>query len=507
MATKILIKKNYHKYSFMLDLRLDKKAIFLNWQSALLLGTFVILRVLSFFISTSNIIQVIIIFALFVAMGLLFFKSPVYAFMLLLTEFFLGGSGNLFSFFGLSIRTTLILVFMFLWLCYALYHQHSHLLYIPHKFFYILLIIPVLMIFSFVNAILHQHNFTDIVKDLIPYLYFILFVPAYHLFNNQKLQEYFIRLVGVYVIGSALFSLYTFTLFVSGVSALHGSYYQWYRDIVSGKITYVTDFFYRIVTPEHMLLPFIMLIIVALLMRQEKHNRWWRLMFVLSAITLMLNFSRAYILGFLVGLPFLIYKHNKKKWLTVSIWSITILILTFVSINFVSSQGKNIGLEIVGLRIGSLITPQSETSSYTRTMLLTPIFTQIAKAPLLGQGIGSSITYYNEISHNYITTTQYDWGYFEMLAELGIVGTLAYLFIITILSIEIIKKIRLLNDYYDFYVGLLGSIIALLVINITTPIFFHVIGILFITLVMTFVAKPLTIFDDIVLMIYKIFKD
>ncbi|OIO19582.1 MAG: hypothetical protein AUJ23_01965 [Candidatus Magasanikbacteria bacterium CG1_02_32_51] len=364
----------------------------------------------------------------------------------------------------------------------------------------------ILTFFSFTNALLHQHNFADIIKDLIPYTYFILFLPAYHLFNKQKLQEYFIRLIGVYVIGSALFSLFTFVLFVSRISLIQGAYYKWYRDIVNGKITFITDFFYRIVTPEHLLIPLIMIIIVALLMRQEKHNHWWRLMFVLLAITLILNFSRAYFLGFFVGMAFLIYKHNIKKWLFVSIWSIAILSITFTSINFIASQGRSFGLEIAGVRIGSLIKPMSETSSYTRTMLLEPIFKQIKEAPLLGHGIGSSITYYNSLSHDYTTTTQYDWGYFEMLAELGVIGTLVYLFIIAILIIEIIKKIRLVNNYHDIYVGLLGSIIALLVINITTPVLFHVIGILFITLVMTFMAQPLTTFDNIVLTLYKIFN-
>lgn len=490
----------------MLNLKLNKEAIFLNWQSIFLLGTFIILRVLSFFIRTNDILQTTIIFSLFITMGVFFFKNPTYAFMLLLTELFLGGSGNLFSFFGLSIRTTLILVFMFLWICYALYHKNLRLLYIPHKFFYVLPLIMILTFFSFTNALLHQHNFADIIKDLIPYTYFILFLPAYHLFNKQKLQEYFIRLIGVYVIGSALFSLFTFVLFVSRISLIQGAYYKWYRDIVNGKITFITDFFYRIVTPEHLLIPLIMIIIVALLMRQEKHNHWWRLMFVLLAITLILNFSRAYFLGFFVGMAFLIYKHNIKKWLFVSIWSIAILSITFTSINFIASQGRSFGLEIAGVRIGSLIKPMSETSSYTRTMLLEPIFKQIKEAPLLGHGIGSSITYYNSLSHDYTTTTQYDWGYFEMLAELGVIGTLVYLFIIAILIIEIIKKIRLVNNYHDIYVGLLGSIIALLVINITTPVLFHVIGILFITLVMTFMAQPLTTFDNIVLTLYKIFN-
>jgi O-antigen ligase len=363
-----------------------------------------------------------------------------------------------------------------------------------------------LSIATFINAILHKHNFVNIIQDIIPFTYFVLFIPAYHLFTDKKLQEYIIRLLGVYTIGSALFSIYTFVLFVSGIAKLQGPYYKWYRDIITGKITYVTDYFYRIVTPEHLILPFIMLIILSLLMRKENHNSWWKFMFILSGTTLTLNFSRSYFLAFLVGLVVLKYKHTFKKWFLVSTWSLVILAVIFFSTNIIFSAGKSIGLEIVSNRATSLVEPESETSSYTRTMLITPIFEQIKESPLLGSGVGNSINYYNKIENKNINTNQYDWGYFEMLAELGIIGTLLYLSIIFIIILEIIKKIHLLSNYQDIYIGMFSSIIAILVINLTTPALIHVFGVLFLLLVMTFAAQPLTVFDNIVLTIYKIFN-
>lgn len=487
--------------------RITTFSIFHHWQTWGLLSLFIALRAISFFLMPHPIIQAFIVFALILTLGMLFFKNPVHAWMMVLTELLLGGSGHLFEFFGLSIRTTLVLMFLFLWVVYAASKkQAAYKMHIQHSIFYTIMALGILVFFAMINGMLHDHNIRHIIQDTIPFVFFILISPAYYLFQKEYIQHYFVRLLGAFMIGSTIFSLFNFTLFVTKIAVVHDTYYTWYRTILMGKITYVTDFFYRIVAPEHLLIPLIMIIILALLMRDEKHHYMWRFMFLCGAIVLSLNFSRAYLLGFGVALLVLAYRHTIKRWIMVSLWSIAMIVLVFVSINIVSSMGTSIGLEIAGLRINSFVQPETEVSTYTRMALLDPIFDRIGASPILGVGLGSSITYINPYTYDQITTRHYDWGYFEMMSELGSIGVFIYIVLLTLLIIALVKNIAKISDFHDLYIGFLAALVALMVMSITTQVFLHVYGIAFLAFMIAFAIKPVTRFDEVVTLLYRVFN-
>jgi O-antigen ligase len=320
------------------------------------------------------------------------------------------------------------------------------------------------------------------------------------------MRHYLVRLIIVFLIGSALFSLFTYILFVSGTAELQGPLYHWFRDIAVGKITEVTTYYYRIVLAENLLITPILLVISSLLMRDEKHHKMWRVLFLCGAVILALNFSRAYLLAFAVGLLFLKYKHKVLRWFIVSAWSVAMIVLIFMSILIISSKGKSFGFEIIGIRISSLIQPITETSSNIRMALLEPIETLILQHPIIGNGLGSTFTYIDPRTYTEVTTSQFDWGYLEMWAELGIGGALCLLTIVGFLIYELIKKIRSISDYHDLYVGLLGGVIALLVMNITSPALYHVLGIFFLTFIIAFASKADGLFDETVTLLYRVFN-
>ncbi|MFA6427387.1 MAG: O-antigen ligase family protein [Candidatus Magasanikbacteria bacterium] len=487
--------------------RLTTRSIFYSWRTVLLIALFFGIRIISFYTSEQPYIQGFLVFCVMMLLGLTFFKSPSTAWGLIMMELFLGGSGHMLEFFGLSLRTVMILVFLFLWIIYSLTTRESELkVFFTHNLYLVLVPMALFIVFSFFVGMAHGHAVRNIIQDAIPFVFFLLFLPAYYLFNNDKTKELFIRLIGVFIISSALFSLYTFTLFSTGLSKLHGQYYTWFRDVAMGKITEVTPFFYRVVTPEHLLIPLIVLIICSLLMKNEKHHNMWRFLFIMCSVVLMLNFSRAYLLGIAVGFLFLLYKHTFKRWIIVSVWNATIMVLIFMSINILFSFGKSLGLEIVGIRLGSFVNPTMEVSTNTRIALLEPIFNIIEDHPFIGNGIGSSFSYLNPYTNTTLITRNYDWGYLEMWAELGILGAIWFIILIAVLIFELIKKIREVSDFHDLYVGLLAGIIAILIMNVTTPVLFHVLGIFYLAFVMAFISKPINIFDEVVTVLYRIFN-
>jgi O-antigen ligase len=170
-----------------------------------------------------------------------------------------------------------------------------------------------------------------------------------------------------------------------------------------------------------------------------------------------------------------------------------------------ASGGKSTGLELVGVRFGSILAPTAEISTYTRTALLDPIFMLIQQHPIVGSGLGATLTFYDPVRLQNIETGQFDWGYLELLAELGIFGLLSLLAIVGMILYELIIKIESLSDYHDFYVGVLSGVIALLVMTATSPVLFHVLGVFYLAITLTLAIKPISVFDRILTYIYRTF--
>jgi O-antigen ligase len=428
--------------------------------------------------------------------------------LLVLTELLLGGSGHYFELADLSIRTLFIIFFFFLWLSYS-WGQETlklRLRQLPASLSALLfLLAAVLMVSAFVG-IQNSHTIKAIIQDIIPFAFLILLYPAGHLLSDPKNQEYLIRLIVVSLVGTACFSIITFILFSTGTAVLQDQFYLWCRWINDGKITNLGNNFFRIVESAHLFIVPIILLITSLLMRDERHNKMWRLLRILAILVLVLNLSRGYFLALLLGLLVLKYKHRFKKWFVESLAVCFWIAALFTGISLIASHGQTLGWEQFGIRLQSFINPTIEASSATRMMKLPIIWEQIKQHPLLGNGVGSTITFYNSLTYRQETTPYYDWGYLEMLAETGIVGTIILLSIYLYAAYLLIKKIKNIPDWHDFDVGLLAGIVAFLVMNLTISALFHVFGILFLVFALTIALKQTTIFEQITTLLYRVFN-
>ncbi|MFZ2189800.1 MAG: O-antigen ligase family protein [Candidatus Magasanikiibacteriota bacterium] len=486
---------------------LTKQSIFFNWQTFVLLIVFFGIRIMSFFLVGHTTIQGGLVFLILMILGILYFKNPNWAWGLVLGEILLGGSGHYLEFLGLSIRTVLIFFFMFLWLAQLIGEQTFHKIFDVHsRVNYILIILFLILGFAVGNGLYNGHEFKKVVGDLMPFAFLLLTFPSYHLFANEKTQKYLIRLIMVFILGTAIFSLITFALFSLHITELHLDFYQWYRDVDMGKITDMTQGFFRIVEPAHLLVVPFILLITSLRMRDEKHNKMWLIFLTLLIIILVLNLSRGYFLALLVGLLVLKYKHKWKNWFKECFVTILLIGIVFSSIHFLASGNKSLGWDLFGLRIKSMAVPSLEVSTDTRMMILPVILDTITANPILGVGLGASITFLNTATYESITTTQFDWGYLEMWAETGIFGLIILTALYMFVAYKLIIKIKNIPDWHDFDIGLLAGITAFLIMNITIPALFHVYGILFLVFVGTIALKHTLIFDQTTTLLYQIFN-
>lgn len=488
----------YEKY-------LTNKSIFFNRQTLFLFLTYFGIRILSFYLIGHIILQSILIFIVLMCFGALYYRNQEWAWYILLGELLLGGTGHFFEFLGLSLRTILFSAFITLWFIQTISNNKIEMFNFPKKIYTLLIIFGIFLFFSAVIGINNQHGLKPVIQDLIPYSFLILIFPLYHLFEKKENQEYLIRLLIVFVTGSAIFSLFTFILFSSGIVYLQSPYYKWFRDVIMGKITDMGNGFFRIVTPEHLLAVPIVLLLASLLMRNEKHHKMWWLTLSLALLILILDFSRIYLLAIGLGLLILKYKHNWINWLFINFSVLSIIIILFCGINTIASNGKTVGLDLFLGRVKSLTQPETEASSLTRMTLLPPILNMIKIHPIIGSGIGSKVIFNDPISKKLIKTSQFDWGYFEMWVELGLFGIISFLSLIFYIILHLIKKIKLTPDFHDFYIGLLAGVTALLTMNLTSPVLFHSLGILYLVFVIVLTAKPQTLIDTIITLLYRTF--
>lgn len=487
--------------------RLTEQSLFLSWQTGALFVLYFGIRLVSYLLAPHPVVQGILVFCIVLAFAVLYFRDPVLAWQTLLIELFLGGSGHYLELADLSLRTVLMITFVVLWGLHMLSNTAlSHALHIDKRIALPLGLFAVYAVFAGINGINNGHGITPVLRDLTPFGFFVLLFPFQQLFHNHQARALVIRLFIVYLLGTAIFLTVLLFLYSQGILEIHEPFYKWFRDVNVGKITDMKNGFFRIVEPSHLLIVPVILFVSSLLMKPEKHHPMWRVLLVAALIILSINLSRMYLLALGVGWLVLLYKHHIHRWFTRGIITLVLLLTIFTGLSLVASNGATLGWELLGIRLVSVTNPAIETSSATRLALLPSIANQISSAPLFGVGPGATVSYIDPVSYTTKTTNQFDWGYFEMIAEFGAIGTFLYLWLIGTTIYLFVRHIQQLRNYHDFHVGLLAGLISILAINLTVPALFHVLGVIYLIFLIGIAVQHQNTFDEIVTTLYRIFN-
>lgn len=457
------------------------REVLLHPQTFLFLGIFFTIRLVSFFLAPFPLVLSLLGLSFLAFFTYTFFKNNNFALSLVLAEIFLGGSGILIEIFSLSLRTWLIGFFLIFSVIRQIQRKKIDFV-LPSRFYYILAAFVGVLLFAIVNGILQGNNPKNIFQDTFPYVFLALLPFFSSYFKEKENQQFFFRLTTAFIIGSAIFALFTFILFSSGFVVLQEPYYKWIRDVAGGKVTDLQSGFFRIVFPEHLLIPPLTLFLSSIFIQQKNIKKYILPLLLCCLLILVLNLSRGYLLAVAVGFFPLLYKQSWKRWLTAGLIVSFGYIFLFCSTYFIASQGRSLGLEVFGVRIKSLVMPYTEYSSNTRLLLLKPIKEKIAAHPIFGSGLGSTIPFPDPVTGEITQWPHYDWGYLELLAEFGGFGFIVYgIFLVASFGI-LLKAIK--KEIVPLFIGtgLLGGLVAFLIMNITAPALFHFFGVFFITL-------------------------
>lgn len=410
-----------------------------------------------------------------------------YGFLFLIFEFLAGHEGHLFEFAGLSLRLALFLAIMFVWLVKKISRERKGFfnIFIKPKtslFFSIFLLIVFL---AFVQGLL-QNDPVLAIKDFINYSYFLLVFPLMEVFQKEWFQKNVFKFSQAATVGLSLLTVFVFVMFVSGAVQVHDQFYWWWRSVVVGKATDTATGFFRIVSSAHLLvLPLFLIYLSFLAEPKTKKKKPLICLAFLSGLVLLINFSRVYFLGFLVGLLFLLKHLPWRRWLIFSLITVFVLVFEFYIIYGLSTgEWKSQSLLFFKGRMETVVSPDQEMSSLTRMNILPKLLGQISQQPVFSRGLGMTVSYFDPLAQAEKSTFHLDWGYLEIWLELGFFGLVFYLLLLSNVFYQGWKKIRVLNQVWQkrLVIGLLAGLVALMVSTLTGPFLFHPLGIFYVVL-------------------------
>jgi len=466
-------------------IKLNYKALLFKKPELTLLALFIFTRFFSLFTYNHSFLNGIVTLLIIVLFIYVCIKNLSLAWLILVAELLLDGAGHFFEFKHLILRTWFLGIFAMFWLYKKIKERRLEIL-LPRPLVISLVILIIVIFWSILQGFIQQHTTLYILQDAILYFFILLFLPALE-FDSPSNKQFF-NIIKVFIIGTAFFSIITFFIYATGLGVLKDIYYHWFRNIVAGKITDLGQNFFRIVLPEQLFVVPLILVLASKLIKENKNKLIWFLIILLLTI-LILNFSRIYFVALAFGMIVLAYKNSFKEWLRISVLLLLSSIIIFVSLNLLVSKGHSWGGQILGVKISGATAPEAELSGAIRLAMLPDIFNTIKKHPFLGSGLGTTVSYADPLTKEIVTRTQFDWGYLEMWAELGLAGLIgffSYIFILLFYLFKITYSSKE-NDNRGFLQGLFAGALSFFVINITTPALFQGFGILYFVFLLTLI--------------------
>jgi hypothetical protein len=367
------------------------------------------------------------------------------------------------------------------------------------------------LVYALIRGIAMGNGFANVFFDANAFVYFAAAIPFW---QAVRAREDVVLLAQI-ALGALLASV-TKVLFLTYFFAhelnfwyIIGDAYRWVRDTRIGELTEMTDLFFRVFFQSQIytsmawfvVLMLSMVIAASASVRSLLRDRKWLFTFffltLLTSSTLV-SLSRSNWLGMVVGflvmvvaflwllprpMPRVVYAFAVSAVAAVtSLALITVLVLfPFPPVSGSFSAGS--------LFSKRALTFTDEAGVGSRWNLLPPLWTAIAKHPVLGQGFGKEVTYQTE-DHRLLaqnptgqyTTFIFEWGYHDLWLKLGLFGLAAYAWIILGCLWRAWRWLAARRGQeltYDtaLVLGLSISFIALLVTHTFSPYLNHPLGI------------------------------
>lgn len=442
-----------------------------------------------------------------------------YAFLILLAELFIGSKGYLFYFnyqgVDISVRIAIWLIVMSVWLAKMIVAyfrgeskpSFSNFKKAPAS---LLVLLVIFIAWGVINGLARQNEFSALFFDFNGWLYFLTILPATYLLKTEDNFNRLLLLFLAATIWLSIKTLFLFFIFSHDLPALSYSLYKWVRTSGVGEVTQVQGGFYRIFFQSHIYVLIAYLASLAILayrfLRQpfsrgnNKKNLYCLIALnILFFITVLISFSRSFWLALAAGYLLLLFclaliikggggalaKILKNLSLNLSYFFLTALaslmiIAAILQFPFPEPLG---GFETAHL-FSARASETEEAAIASRWELLGPLWSEIKKEPVGGQGFGASLTYRSKDprilaspSQGIFTTYAFEWGWLDIWLKVGLFGLLAYLLLLSDLFYRLLLLAKRRPEQSIIFNILALTIVVLALINFFTPYLNHPLGI------------------------------
>lgn len=474
---------------------------------------------LAFSLESVSVAVFIFISALFLAITIYDLKYGLYA---LIAELVISSMGHLFFAnilsYEVSIRTVfyflIILVFVIKFLIQYLKDKKES-VYLqrilnfkawPH-----FIILAVFIVVSLIIALSSDRSISSIFTDFNAWLFFLIIFPVLAVFDSKDrdlmsdLKVLFIS-SGLFLVIKTGFILFVFSQELS----ISPEIYTWLRKTLVAEVTPTLSAWPRVFLQSHIFAGAFYFFFFWINNRLRENINTFKSFFktknifhlILASLFLSLiivSFSRSFWLAFVLTLfisLLIIWKKNGFKKLCLStLWSFLSFVLAFVFIfqivaypyfNF-SSEGVDNFKDSFSSRLSY---DSGEAATVSRWSLLPVLLDETKQRPLFGQGFGATATYISSdprVLEKYpdgkYTTSAFEWGFLDIALKIGVLGLIAYLFLI----FTVIRKAYLKKD--NIYLAFSAIILFISITNFFTPYLNHPLGISILLLCTCFIYK------------------
>lgn len=276
--------------------------------------------------------------------------------------------------------------------------------------------------------------------------------------------------------------LYLFSHFTPDALLL---FYQWWRQTGFGEITYVSGNIFRLFAQSQVYGALAAAVAFAVLARQLRLGQGIarhpaRLVFLLAvATTTLASLSRSFWLGVVVAwgaalTALLVARAGRAalRYLLVSVVTLAAAAGLFFATTRLPWPVPPLGAAEVRILAERL---QGEAASASRLRLLPPLWQAVRQHPFAGSGWGATVTYLSldprlvrsSAGGTGLTTTYaFEWGYLDTLLKLGFVAGGLFLVFLVAAAWYVLRRAPELG----------GALLALAVLNATTPYLNHPLG-------------------------------
>lgn len=456
--------------------------------------------------------QPIVNTATFFLIGVLTFvlslRFPFAGLCIVATEIVIGSFGYLFYFqvhdTRISVRIAIFAAVFLAWLIRRF--RFRTLYFFKNPLIKPIIALGIIVSFGILLGIAHGNGLSAVFNDANSYLFFLLLLVISDIvFSKNDFKKLFI------VISAActwvIIKTYLVLVYFSHVSdeSLIKFAYRWLRVTRIGEITAVVGSVSRIFFQSHLWIVFAMVIAAFVLISYVRRKNSLKsrvlliIMIVLSMSVILISYSRSFWLGLAMGLTisFSILLIKKlisfREFIGIAIGTCIVVALG-LGINafliYLPLPGLSGELVNTGDLLVDRVTDLDEPAASSRFALLDPLIDTIRTRPIMGSGYGTTVTYQSvapralEVNNGVYTSFAFEWGYLDILTEVGLVGlaVIAY-FMYRVFKFGIqVHQASQDDEERLFIIGLLSCLLILMCIHITTPFLNHPLGIFFVIL-------------------------